>query len=195
MGESTETATAPETPTPTAPTTEPAAPAAPASTPEPAQAGPKPPWGSDAEFNPEKAWNLVTNLRSELGDVKANLEKSRKDASEIDLVRVQAQEAAAAKTEADLALLRSEAARNHGLNGEQFEFLSELTTAEAIEQRALKLAAMNAESARPVDPAQGHTTAQSGPSQLTREDMTRMSPEEIVEAEKLGRFDELQGRK
>lgn len=191
MGESTDT-TAPETPAAPIPATETAPPAA---TPPPARTASTPPWGSDGEFNPEKAWNLVTNLRHELGDVKANLETSRKDASELEQVRVKAQEAADAKTDIEKALWRSEAARQHGLNAEQFEFLSELTTAEAIEQRALKLAAMNTDAARPVDPAQGQTTNKSGPSQLTAEDLKRMSPDEIVKAEEEGRFDELQGRK
>lgn len=29
-----------------------------------------PPWGSDEEFNPEKAWNLIQNLRGDLDKVK-----------------------------------------------------------------------------------------------------------------------------
>lgn len=28
-----------------------------------------PPWGSDEDFNPEKAWNLIQNLRSEKADL------------------------------------------------------------------------------------------------------------------------------
>lgn len=29
-----------------------------------------PPWGSAEDFNPEKAWNLITNLRDEVGSLK-----------------------------------------------------------------------------------------------------------------------------
>lgn len=37
---------------------------------EPKKAEPKPPWGSDDEFNPEKAWNLIQNLRTDLEKAK-----------------------------------------------------------------------------------------------------------------------------
>lgn len=33
-----------------------------------------PPWGSDAEFDPQKAWNLIQNLRAENGEAKAKAE-------------------------------------------------------------------------------------------------------------------------
>lgn len=32
-----------------------------------------PPWGSDEDFNPEKAWGLIQNLRSEKLDLRAKL--------------------------------------------------------------------------------------------------------------------------
>lgn len=31
-----------------------------------------PPWGSDEEFNPQKAWDLIQNLRTELKDLKTS---------------------------------------------------------------------------------------------------------------------------
>ena len=37
---------------------------------EPKKADPKPPWGSDEEFSPEKAWNLIQNLRGDLEKAK-----------------------------------------------------------------------------------------------------------------------------
>jgi hypothetical protein len=37
---------------------------------EPKKADPKPPWGSDEEFSPEKAWNLIQNLRGDLDKAK-----------------------------------------------------------------------------------------------------------------------------
>lgn len=47
--------------------TEPAAQGAPEGQQGPSQA---PPWGSDEDFNPEKAWNLIQNLRGDLDKVK-----------------------------------------------------------------------------------------------------------------------------
>lgn len=42
------------------------------STGEPTQeAKPTPPWGSDEDFNPEKAWTLIQNLRTENQSIKA----------------------------------------------------------------------------------------------------------------------------
>ncbi|WAY18404.1 hypothetical protein OF855_24515 [Mycolicibacterium fortuitum] len=34
---------------------------------------PKPPWGSDEEFDPQRAWNLIQNLRTENADYKTKL--------------------------------------------------------------------------------------------------------------------------
>ena len=146
MSESTETA--PETqPTATAPT---------------APAGPKPPWGSEADFNPEKAWNLIQNLRTEASEAKAKADTASKEATELAQFRVKAQEAEDSKAETEITLHRERAARTHKLNDEQFEFLSELTDPEAINTRAEKLAAMTKASNEPVpavDPAQGGPVA------------------------------------
>lgn len=35
----------------------------------------KPPWGSPEEFDPEKAWNLITNLRGDLDKAKPAVQK------------------------------------------------------------------------------------------------------------------------
>ena len=35
---------------------------------------PKPPWGSDDDFDPNRAWSLIQNVRSENGDLKAKLQ-------------------------------------------------------------------------------------------------------------------------
>lgn len=139
---------------PTAPQEE-----APKPTPPPA-AGPRPPWGSDDEFNPEKAWNLIQNVRAERDEAKASLEAARKEASELQGFRLKAQEAEEAAAETALSLHRERAARMHGLGDEQFEFLAELTDPEAIDKRAEKLAELVASKgpARPVDMSQGSTS-------------------------------------
>ena len=130
--------------------------------PTPKPAGPRPPWGSDDEFNPEKAWNLLQNVRADLSETKASLEAARQEASELQGFRVKAQEAEESAAETALSLHRERAARVHGLGDEQFEFLAELTDPEAIDARAEKLAAMAAKSAtppRPVDMTQGSTAS------------------------------------
>lgn len=35
-----------------------------------------PPWGSDEDFNPEKAWTLIQNLRAEVRETKATAESA-----------------------------------------------------------------------------------------------------------------------
>jgi hypothetical protein len=130
--------------------------------PTPPAAGPRPPWGSDDEFNPEKAWNLLQNVRADLTETKASLEAARKEASELQEFRLKAQEAEETAAETALSLHRERAARVHGLGDDQFEFLAELTDPEAIDARAEKLAAMTAAKsapARPVDMTQGSTAS------------------------------------
>lgn len=65
----------------TQPTPEATPPAAPAPTPTPPPAAEKqPPWGSAENFSPEKAWELIQNLRSEKGGdptLKTELEQLR----------------------------------------------------------------------------------------------------------------------
>jgi hypothetical protein len=62
-----------QAPTPAATT----APAGEANTPTPpaaaAPAAMTPPWGSDAEFNPERAWNLIQNVRGENDQLKQKI--------------------------------------------------------------------------------------------------------------------------
>jgi hypothetical protein len=124
------------------------------------QAGPRPPWGSDDEFSPEKAWNLLQNIRAERDEARAEREAARKEATELQEFRIKAQEAEEAAQETELSLHRERAARTHGLGDEQFEFLAELTDPDAINARAEKLAAMTAKApSRPVDMTQGSTAA------------------------------------
>jgi hypothetical protein len=148
MSESTETTT-----TETAPTGE---------TPPAAESpsGPTPPWGDASEFNPEKAWNLIQNLRSDLSSAKASVETARTEAkAQADALTLKAQEAEESAAEVAISLHRERAARKWRLSDDQSEFLAELTDPEAIDARAEKLAALTAEANRPVDPTQGSTAA------------------------------------
>lgn len=45
--------------------------------PEAEEQAPKPPWGSDDEFDPDKAWKLIQNLRAEKEQLKPLAQKAR----------------------------------------------------------------------------------------------------------------------
>lgn len=76
----------------------------------------KKPWGSDEEFDPEKAWTLIENLRKEVGTIKADRDHLKAKAQEIEDAKLGEKERAektateatqrAAKAEADAARLR-----------------------------------------------------------------------------------------
>ncbi|ACV09805.1 hypothetical protein [Jonesia denitrificans] len=109
--------------------------------PTPTEPAPTPPWGSDEDFNPEKAWKLIENLRAESKDAKSKV-KAFEDA----------QLTAAEKAERDLQELRSnyETAQltnarlqalvdNPSLKAEDLELIAG-STAEEIQANAAKLA-------------------------------------------------------
>ncbi|HLR96541.1 MAG TPA: hypothetical protein VK053_18600 [Jiangellaceae bacterium] len=128
-----------------------------------AKTEPTPPWGSDEEFNPERAWSLIQNLRGELATTKekaaaaADLEakvREYEDAKLSDEERnTRDLEEAREKTAAlatENALLR--AAVEHGLSDEDLELLQDVP-AEAIPERAAKLAARLGAGTPPKPPA------------------------------------------
>ena len=82
-------------------------------------AEPAPPWGSDEEFDPERAWKLIQNLRKEKDELKPLAEKAREleDSQKSEQQRLNEERDALAK-ERDLLrgeLLRERVARKHGL--------------------------------------------------------------------------------
>lgn len=103
----------------------------------------KPPWGSDDEFNPEKAWKLIQNLRGDVEELKPKAAKLREleDAEKTEAQRLkdqlEAEQASNATSKTEVAKLK--AAIKHGLSEEDLELLS--GTPEEIEQRAERLAA------------------------------------------------------
>lgn len=76
---------------------------------------PAPPWGSDEDFNPDKAWTLIQNLRSEAASMKAASKELREkvDTLTADLKTATSQrdEALAASTQAAELLARETAGR------------------------------------------------------------------------------------
>ena len=73
---------------------------------------PKPPWGSDEEFNPDKAWKLIQNLRTDLEKAKPAVQrvKELEDASKTEVQRLaearDSEKSRADKVEGELLRLR-----------------------------------------------------------------------------------------
>ena len=117
-----------------------------------------PPWGSDEEFDPSKAWKLIQNLRSDIEELKPKAAKAKEleDAQKSESQRL-ADQLEAAKSEGSAA--KSEAARlkaaiKHGLSEDDLELLGD-GTPEQIEERAKRLAdrIAGAEGKKPVVPS------------------------------------------
>lgn len=122
------------------------------------------------------------------------IEESQKTEQQKLADKAAAAEAKAAEKDAELA--RVKAAVKHGLTEEDLDLLGTHGTAEEIDARAEKLAARikAADTNKPKPDFGGgdrgtDVTAKGG--QLTRDDMKRMSPEEIVKAQEEGRFNDL----
>lgn len=106
-----------------------------------------PPWGSDDQFDPDKAWRLIQNLRGDLDKVKNDREtfKSKVDefenANKTELERLseskQQAETAAAKARTEAIRLRM--AIKYSLEEEDLDLLG-AGTEEDIEARAKRLA-------------------------------------------------------
>lgn len=136
----------------------PVVPAAPAQEPQPAPQ--TPPWGAD--FDAEKAWNLVENLRKDkeklasrpvltdeqkqqLGEYQSLVEASKSEQQRKDEAVAKAQqEAVTARAEA----IRYKAAATYGISADHFDLLG-TGTEEEISARAEKVAGLIAAQAQP----------------------------------------------
>lgn len=111
---------------------------------------PTPPWGSDEDFNPEKAWKLIQNLRASEASLKSqNADLSakvaeREDADKTETQKLADRAARAEKLAADTRreLLIERIGRKHSLPEDAVEFLTG-DTEEEIEARATKLAKLH----------------------------------------------------
>lgn len=113
---------------------------------------PTPPWGSEADFDPAKAWNLIQNLRgdvekakargAEADDLQAKI-REYEDAKLSDQERadrdLEDQRTAAANLASENALLKAVIAHPE-LTADDIELLHGIPS-EAVEERAAKLAA------------------------------------------------------
>ena len=178
--------------TPAAPTANPAAPTSsdtPTPVPDETQLGDSGKRALDAERAARKAAERqVTEL--------ANKVKAFEQAqlSETERLTAQLQEAEATAEKATAEALRLRIANEVQLPPDLQEFLTG-TTEEEVRAKAAKLKAATAAQASPrapaPDPSQGAKPAASGPSQLTRADLARMSPQEIDKAAQEGRLNDL----
>jgi hypothetical protein len=146
---------------PTPPAQEPTTPPVP-----PVTAPEAPPWGAD--FDAEKAWSLVQNLRADkeklaqrpvltpeqqkqLGEFNALVEASKTEAQRLaDATELARREAAEAKAEA----IRYKAAATHGIPAEHFDLLGS-GSEEEVAARAAKIAALLPKGTPPPPPAPG----------------------------------------
>lgn len=169
---------APETPAPEA------APVVPA---PPAQAKPETDWKAEA-----RKWEGLAKANKSAAEKLVELEEAGKSEAE-----KLAQRATAAESERDTArqeLLRSRTALAKGLPADLADRLRGSTEEEMAED-ADRLLALIAKPKAAADVDQGvkgvNKGATEGPAQLTREDMKRMSPEQIDAAREKGQFDRL----
>lgn len=153
-------------------------------------------WKAEAE-----KWKAFARKHEDAA--KANAEKAKRfdefEESQKTELQKAADAAAKAKAEADAVraeLARMQAAVKYGLSEDDLDLLGTHGGPEEIEQRAERLAARLrlAEENKPKPDFGGgdrgtDVTAKGG--QLTAEDMKRMTPEEIVQAQADGRFSDL----
>lgn len=114
--------------------------------------------------------------------------------SETERLNAQLAEAQANAAKAQSEALRLRVASESHLPAELFEFLTG-DTEEEVRAKAEKLkaatAAANAPRAPQPDPSQGAKPGSTGPSQLSRADLARMTPQQIEAARQEGRFADL----
>jgi len=178
-----------------------------ASAPEaPAASDHAPKW--EGEFDPDKAARLVANLRTEVKDYKSKLMEAQQRLTEYERAQMSEHERIAAEAqdarEQLLATRRELALLKYKLPAEAEEWLTG-STAEEIDSRAQKLAAMFGTATQqkepekqlpPTLPVPGNGDApMGGKSQITEADLDKMSPYEIVRAREEGLLDHLWGGK
>lgn len=110
--------------------------------PKPKEKEQSPPWGSDEEFDPEKAWKLIQNLRSEKEQLKPLADKA-KELEDAQKTEVERASEAKQTAEQQAAEARSEATRlrmaiKYGLEEDDLDLLGS-GSEEDIEARAKRL--------------------------------------------------------
>ena len=107
-----------------------------------------PPWGTAEEFNAERAWELIQNLRSDKDSLKAKSDEYAGKVKAFEDAKLTAEEKASRDLKEALTNSESLASENallkaaidHGLSADDLDLLRGLP-ADAISERAAKLAA------------------------------------------------------
>lgn len=118
-----------------------------------------PPWGTNEEFNAERAWELIQNLRSDKESLKTKSDEYAVKVKEYEDAQLSTQEKAARDLEEAQTKATSLASENallqavidHGLSADDVELLRGLP-ADTIADRAAKLAARVGTGAPKSDP-------------------------------------------
>lgn len=170
-------------PEPITPPAEPAAPQA---------AAPAPPWGTDEQFDPAKAWSLIQNLRGDLTQKTARIAeltpyeqkiRDAEDAQKSEVQRLTEQMAEVQKTAAERTTeaLRLRIAIKNGISDEDAETFLTGATEEQMTRQAERLVAMQGSAAPP--PAARTPVAALRPGALPNPAPLSL-PEQIAAAEK-----------
>jgi hypothetical protein len=156
--------------------------------------------GKDWEAEAAK-WKALSRKHEDTAKANADKAKRLDELEESQKSELQKAADAATKAQAEAAEARAqlairEAALKHGLSADDLELLGSHGTPEEIDARAEKLASRlkAAADSKPKPDFGGGDRGEdvgSKAGQLSREDMKRMSPEQIVEASEKGQFDEL----
>lgn len=100
----------------------------------------RPPWGSKDDFDPDRAWNLIQNLRNDLDKKSQKLDTiERSQESEQQRLERERDEALKSRDSTSVELARMRAALKHGLDDDDLDLLGTGTDDE-IDERAKRLA-------------------------------------------------------
>ncbi|MGC5019022.1 hypothetical protein [Micromonospora sp. DT47] len=176
-------------PTDTTPMETPAVPA-PAQDPATAPTKPETDWKAEA-----RKWEQRAKENSSAAKKLTEFEEAQKTEAQKLADRATAAEKAAAAKDADLLRLRT--ALKHGISDEDAETFLTGADEESLTRQAERLAALRGPSGPRTpapDPSQGARSS-AGPTQLTRDHLRRMSPEQIEDARVKGQLNDLLGVK
>lgn len=128
-----------------------------------------PPWGTDEEFNPERAWALIQNLRGEIAQHKQAAATARQQAesltsqvqslvAERDKALADSQAATESLTVEKTARVKERLLAAAGLDAERFASMLTGSDESAWADQVQALAALRGEKVPKPDPAQSATT-------------------------------------
>lgn len=159
----------------------------------------------DGDFDPDRAARLVANLREEAKGYKSQLAEVQAKLTEYERSQMSEQERIAEEArsaqEQLVATRRELAMLKYGLPEKALKFLNGASP-EEIDAQAQELAetfgvSAKSESAQkmpPTLPVPGNGSDPSAVRQLTREEVERMSPAELLEAYRAGRLRDIGGK-